>query len=131
MRVDVPGERVNKMTKEICWRDEPDDHNFPAAENYLTLHFARETARGLVGRARYVPMEWFKARDILRASKLPLLGDDHTQVRKNLFRIRDGRALSPVVLVRSSAGLIVADGYHRVCAALHHDHDALVPAKIV
>lgn len=119
------------MTKSIHWQEEPEEHNYPDAENYLTLHFSRETARGLIGRARYAGLEWFKARDILRASGHPLADQDHEQVKKTILKIHAEKFLSPVVLVRSSTRLIIADGYHRVCAVVWHDHDARVPAKIV
>jgi hypothetical protein len=45
-----------------------------------------------------------------------------------------GKQLSPVLLVRGTLGaypLVIADGYHRVCAAYHTDENAEVPCKLV
>lgn len=119
------------MTKAVYWFDEPEDHNYPAAEEYLTLLFSRETARALVDRLRRESVQYFKAKDIFRASKLPHAGISNEQVEKTLEKIEDEKKLSPVLLVRASNGLIIADGYHRVCAVYSHDQDVKVPCKIV
>jgi len=44
-----------------------------------------------------------------------------------------GEKLSPLLLVRASAEgkVVVADGYHRLCAVYGFDEDALIPCKIV
>jgi hypothetical protein len=54
-------------------------------------------------------------------------------VEKNLAKIDSGMKLSPLLLVRdpSNGKVIVADGYHRLCAVYAHDEDALIPCKIV
>ena len=41
--------------------------------------------------------------------------------------------LSPLLLVRNSPNgkVIIADGYHRLCAVYFTDEDALIPCKIV
>lgn len=122
---------MGKMTKAVYWFDEPEDHNYPAAEEYLTLLFSRETARGLVDKLRRERVEYFKAKDIFRASKLPHAGISNEQVEKTLQKIDDEKKLSPVLLVRASTGLIIAYGYHRVCAVYSHDQDVKIPCKIV
>lgn len=119
------------MTKAVYWFDEPEDHNYPAAEEYLTLLFARETARGLTDRLRRENVQYFKAKDIFRASKLPHAGISNEQVEKTLDKIEHDKKLSPVLLVRAGNGLIIADGYHRVCAVYSHDQDVKIPCKIV
>lgn len=119
------------LTKAVYWFDEPEDHNYPAAEEYLTLLFSRETARGMVDRLRRENVQYFKAKDIFRASKLPHAGISNEQVEKTLEKIEDGKKLSPVLLLRSSNALIIADGYHRVCAVYSHDQDVKIPCKIV
>lgn len=119
------------MTKAVYWFDEPEDHNYPAAEEYLTLLFSRETARALVDRLRRESVQHFKAKDIFRASKLSHAGISNQQVEKTLDKIADEKKLSPVLLVRSSNALIIADGYHRVCAVYSHDQDVKIPCKIV
>jgi hypothetical protein len=41
--------------------------------------------------------------------------------------------LSPLLLVRATGNqeVIIADGYHRICAVYSFDEDALIPCKIV
>jgi len=54
-------------------------------------------------------------------------------VMKDQRKIRDGRELSPLLLVRDKAQLrvIIADGYPRLCAVYAFDEDAEIPCKIV
>jgi hypothetical protein len=70
------------------------------------------------------------AKDLLRASTLPLLSPEDSAVARDMKKIQKGKALSPVLLVRGDAyegaALIIADGYHRICAAYHQDEDAEV-----
>jgi len=115
----------------IHWLDEPEEHDYPAAESYLTLLYSEEEARATVAELRVADVVSFKAKDIFRASRLPLLGVSNSHVDKNLEKIKDGRALSPILLARSQGGLIIADGYHRMCAVYLHNEDAEIPAKIV
>jgi hypothetical protein len=75
----------------------------------------------------------FKAKDIFRASGLPLLGINNSHVKADQKRLVAGKKLSPLLLVRqaSSGKVIIADGYHRLCAAYSLDEDASIPCKIV
>jgi hypothetical protein len=54
-------------------------------------------------------------------------------VEKDQEKIRKGKKLSPLLLVRHvrHGKVIVADSYHRLCALYHFDEDALIPCKIV
>jgi hypothetical protein len=72
----------------------------------------------------------FAAKDILRAADLPLLGTEDSEVAADLAKVQDGKVLSPVLLV-AGAPLLIADGYHRVCASYHLDEKALVACRIV
>ena len=78
-------------------------------------------------------MSAFKAKDIFRASGLSLLGVSNAHVEKDRRKIESGRELSPLLLVRDEANgkVVVADGYHRLCAVYSFDEDAVVPCKIV
>jgi len=123
------------MTKrvEILWLGEPEEHNYPAAQSYLRLLYDEPTADGLVSKLRKAPISQFKAKDIFRASDLSLLGISNAHVEKDRQKIESRRALSPLLLVRDAAHgrLIIADGYHRLCAIYSYDEDAVVPCKIV
>jgi hypothetical protein len=116
------------------WKDLPDDHDYPAAEDYLSLITSEAAAKKLARRLRTVPLEHRKAKDLLRASRLPLLAPDNFHVSKDLKKVAAGRLLSPVLLVRGmlrpEIPLIVADGYHRICASYHLDEDADIPCRI-
>jgi hypothetical protein len=117
------------------WKDEPEEHDFPAATDYLTLLFSADEAASLVERLRVGETVHRKAKDILRASGLPLLLPDNAHVREDLAKVADGKHLSPVLLVRGRAvknvPLVVADGYHRICASYHIDENADVPCRLV
>jgi hypothetical protein len=116
--------------KKIEWLDEPEQHDYTAALSYLSLHYPIQASGGLVHALRHAEVEEFKAKDIFRASGLPLLDENNSHVEHNLEKIEDGKKLSPILLVRG-AQLVIADGYHRVCAVYLHDEDALIPCKIV
>jgi hypothetical protein len=126
------GERLNKQVQ-IQWYDEPEDHDYPAAESYLSLLYDEKTAAAYVARLKRAPVSQFKAKDIFRASGLSLLGVSNSHVEKDRKKIHDGRKLSPLLLVRGNGQgrLIIADGYHRLCAVYSLDEDAMIPCKIV
>jgi hypothetical protein len=117
------------------WKDEPDEHDFPAAVDYLSLLFPEQTAASLVDRLKAVEKLDRKAKDLLRASRLPLLPSDNPHVATDLEKVSGGKRLSPVLLVRGQAekgvALLVADGYHRICASYHLDEDANIPCRLV
>lgn len=117
----------------VKWLKEPEDHDYPAAASYLALMFDTAYVASLVKRLRRASVVTFKAKDILRASGLPLLGLGNYHVEKDRARIRKRERLSPLLLVRMTdhSKVIIADGYHRLCAVYSYDEDAIVPAKIV
>jgi hypothetical protein len=118
---------------EITWLSEPEEKNYPAAESYLTLlHVVRE-AKALVRSLRKAEVCQFKAKDIFRASGLSLLGVSNSRVEKDKQKIKDGVALSPILLVRDSqhGKVVIADGYHRLCAVYSFNEDEWIPCKII
>lgn len=117
---------------EIKWLTEPEEHDYPAAEAYLSLLVDEGTARTRVGGLRRAAVTTFKAKDIFRASGVSLLGVSNGHVERDQRKIRAGHALSPLLLVRDSpcGRLIIADGYHRLCAVYSFDEDAVIPCKI-
>ena len=120
------------MKSEIRWLARPEEHNYPAALSYLSLTRDEDAARMLVGRLRKARVSSFKAKDIFRASGLSLLGVSNSHVEKDRAKISKGKPISPLLLVRDKAlgRVIIADGYHRLCAVYSFDEDALVPCKI-
>ena len=123
-----------KMSKkiEIKWLSEPEEHNYPAALSYLCLLYDEQTATIHVDKLKRASIAEFKAKDIFRASGLSLLGISNARVEKDQQKIQSGYQLSPLLLIRDSVNrkVIVADGYHRLCAVYSYDEDAVIPCKI-
>ena len=115
------------------WLKEPEEHDYPAAESYLGLIFDGQTAAKLAKKLKSAPIQEFKAKDIFRASGLALLGPANAHVKADQKKLLEGEKLSPLLLVRQPAPgkVIIADGYHRLCAVYSVDEDAIIPCKIV
>lgn len=122
-----------KKKSEIKWLDAPEDHDYPAAKSYLELLFDGTQVSSYVEKLKKAPITYFKSKDIFRASDLSLLGVSNIHVEKNRQKIDAAEKLSPILLVRDSlqGKVIVADGYHRLCAIYSYDEDAIIPCKIV
>lgn len=116
------------------WKDEPEAHDYPAAADYLSLLLPPAEVRHLVVALQRAPLERRKAKDLLRASSLPLLPPTNPHVAADLAKAAHGEKLSPVLLVRGDADrdlpLVVADGYHRVCASYHLNENADIPCHL-
>jgi hypothetical protein len=114
------------------WLKEPEEQDYPGARSYLSLLYDKRTAKACVNKLKRAPVVEFKAKDIFRASGLPLLPVSNTHVQKDRQRIQSGRALSPLLLIRDSANgkVIIADGYHRLCAVYSYNEDAIIPCKV-
>jgi len=125
--------REGGVKQKIRWFAEPEEHNYPAARSYLRLIYDAPTTERLLRRLRAAPIARFKSRDIFRASQLPLLGLSNEHLRSDQKKIRKGKKLSPLLLVRDTANgkVVIADGYHRLCAVYTFDEDAEIPCKIV
>lgn len=117
----------------VKWLAEPEEHDYPAADSYLRLIINPLDVNGIINDLKETSIFKFKAKDIFRASKLSLLGVSNSHVEKNIKKINKGLPMSPILLVRDlqTRTLIIADGYHRMCAVYNHDEDALIPCKIV
>lgn len=122
-----------KTATVVKWLDEPEEHDFLAAESYLNLIFDTKIAADYTQQFRKAPIVTFKAKDIFRASALSLLGVSNSHVRKNQKKILDNQPLSPLLLVRDKehGKVIIADGYHRMCSVYGFNEDAVIPCKIV
>ena len=116
----------------IRWLAKPEPHDYPAALSYLRLIMDDKAAALQVVRLKRAPMSAFKSKDIFRASGLSLLGVSNSHVEKDLKKIKSKIPLSPLLLVRDVANgkVIVADGYHRLCAVYACDEDAVIPCQI-
>ncbi|HEX9036609.1 MAG TPA: hypothetical protein VF808_06410 [Ktedonobacterales bacterium] len=119
----------------IKWLQEPAEKDYEAAASYLSLVADEATVKKIVANLRKAPMSGAKAKDIMRASRLPLLPPSDVLVARDMAKARAGKPLSPVLLVRGDAArglpLQIADGYHRVCANYHFGDDSEIPCHVV
>ena len=117
----------------IKWKAKPEKHDYMAAASYLSLTMDRPTAKGVAKKLKRAAMAQYPAKDIFRASRLVLLSPSNSHVRKDAQRITAQERLSPLLLYRDERNgiLIIADGYHRLCAVYQFDEDAIIPCKIV
>lgn len=121
------------VTTAIGWLPEPQEHDYAAAASYLGLIYDADEVAGMVARLRDAPITRFKGKDIFRASQLSLLGVSNSHVEKDRKKIRSDEDLSPLLMVRDEphGKVVIADGYHRLCAVYGFDEDAWIDCKIV
>jgi hypothetical protein len=123
------------MTKKanIKWQSGPQEHDYSAAASYLSLTMEPQAAKNVAKKLERAEMSEFAAKDIFRASMLSLLGVSNSHVEKDRAKIIRHERLSPLLLFRDqrNGSLVIADGYHRLCAVYTFDEDAMIPCKIV
>ena len=78
-------------SQQIDWLSDLEEHDYPAAESYLSLIYAKDRAAGITASFRTAPIVQFKAKDIFRASRLSLLGVSNSHVEKDMKKIRKGQ----------------------------------------
>lgn len=116
---------------EKFWLKEPQTHDFPAAEDYLELLFNLDECKASVESLKNAKTITKKAKDILRASALPLLPKKNMHVKANIKIVNGGGKLSPILLVKKDKKLIIADGYHRLCSTYYLSEDLEIPCRLV
>jgi hypothetical protein len=124
------------MSKRIgLWKSAPAREDLEAARIYLSLIYSDAIAGRLARDLARTQTRRATAKDLLRASDLDLLSADESHVKQDLRRIRKGKTLAPVLLIRGDMSrgvpLVIADGYHRICAVCYFDEDAPVACRIV
>lgn len=124
---------ARKKLKEIKWLSDAEGHDYPAAESFLRIIYGEERVANMMIGLRNTPLAKFKAKDLFIASQLPLLGLSNFHVARVRKKIRKGASLSPLLLVRDEQNgkVVIADGYHRLCAIYEFDEDAMIQCKIV
>ena len=124
---------TKRSKKEPRWHDEVEADDFEAAESYLRLIHSNKRSAQLVKALRRAKPARFRAKDIFRASQLSKLGISNLRVARNLKKISEGVPMSPILLVRDEAHgkVVVADGYHRLCAVYKVKEDEWIPCRIV
>ena len=120
--------------QQLIWKRKPEAEDYAGALNFLSLICPDIQCKKLVRALRKAKTIERAAKDLLRAANLPLLERDEPQVDDDLKKINKGKPLAPVLLVRGNmtegAPLIVADGYHRICAICYYDENAPIPCRM-
>ena len=115
------------------WLAEPEDKDYTAARSFLSMLVDPGRLEEVIQRLREAPIGHWAAKDILRAAALPALRPKQSaEVAHEWAKIGAGTPISPVLLVGGlHAQLVVADGYHRVSAALRAAENTLVPGRLL
>jgi hypothetical protein len=105
------------MSKQkLIWKKQPEPGDYAGALKFLMLIYADSKARRLLrGLSKSKNVE-HAAKDLLRASNLPLLPREEAHVEEDLTRIRKGKSLAPVLL--------------RICAICYYDENAPIPCRL-
>lgn len=120
--------------KEIIWLPEVKESNYIDATSYLNLIYSSIEVENIISLLRESELTIFKAKDILRASRLNLLTSNNYHVKINLNEITQEIPLSPLLLIKDKdlkGKLIIADGYHRLCAIYNFNEDFSIHCKLI
>ena len=119
----------------LVWKRKPESEDYDGAHRYMSLLYSDVEAAKLLRALREAKTSEYPAKDLLRASDLPLLPRDEPHVDADLKRIHKGKPLPPILLIRGAmtqgVPLTVADGYHRICAICHYDANAPIRCRMV
>ena len=114
----------------IEWLDDVAEHDYAAAQAYLSLKLEASAAEKVVARLRTASITTRRVNDILRAARLDPAPFDDPGVVKDLTKVIEGKRLSPVLVVSGKRGADIADGYHRVSLVYRIDPYGVVPLKL-
>jgi hypothetical protein len=114
----------------IKWGEAVAEHDYAAAQAYLSIKLPAKSAEKAVAHLRKAKLTRRRANDILRASGLPAAPLDDPGVVKDLIKVIEGRALSPVLVINGEDGTDIADGYHRVSLVYRLDPYGVIPLKL-
>src|SRR5580658_9662569 len=84
----------------VKWLNEVADHDYAAAEAYLSIKLDKASVDKVVARLRKATLTTRRANDILRAAGLTPAPLDDPGVMKDLVKAVEGIKLSPVLVVR-------------------------------
>jgi len=122
--------RAPEIRPVFNWLDDVADHDFDAAEAYLSMRFDDDVVHQLVHNLRNAKITERRANDILRACGHDPLPITDAGVLHNLLKVARGEAMSPVLVVTHDGESDIADGYHRVSLVYQLDPFGVVPLRI-
>ncbi len=114
----------------IEWLDDVAEHDYAAAEAYLSIKLKKDRVAKLIERLRDASVTTRRANDILRAAGLAPAPLDDPGVMKDLIKVIEREQLSPVLVIRDKDGADIADGFHRVSLVYRIDPYGVVPLKL-
>jgi hypothetical protein len=114
----------------IKWAADVADHDYAAAEAYLSLKLGDDAVAKAVQRLHKAALTTRRANDILRAAGLTAAPLDDPGVMKDLIRAIGGDRLSPVLVLGGKKKADIADGFHRVSLVYRLDPYGEVPLKL-
>src|ERR1700737_2359160 len=98
------------------WKKDSERGDYDAALAFLSLIYVPAKVKALIRSLRAAPLIERAARDLLRASDLPLLTADERSVKEDLKKISKGKPLESVLLVTGDMAkgiqLGFAEEYH-------------------
>ncbi len=114
----------------IRWREDVAEHDYAAAEAYLSLQLDERRLAQVVAGLRKAKLTSRRANDVLRAAGLSPAPLDDPGVVKDLIKVIEGEELSPVLVISSHETADIADGFHRVSLVYRIDPYGEVPLKL-
>lgn len=117
-------------TVAIRWREDVAEHDYAAAQAYLSLRLDERRATKIVAALRKGELTKRRANDILRAAGLDPARLEDPGVIKDLIKVIEGKELSPVLVVSGSDRPDIADGFHRVSLVYRVDPYGEVPLRL-
>lgn len=115
----------------INWSPEVKESNYSGATNFLNLVYPFDIVPTLILKLNVQSLREFEAKDIFRASKLNLLPKDNFHVKVTTSFIDNEIQISPILLIKDKGKLVIADGYHRLCAIYHYNENSLIQCQII
>ena len=119
-----------------CWTHTSDDNDFSSALSYLSLCMSKKDAMNAVQALQKKQVngkiEHYAPKDILRAARLDALPADNPEVERRIEMMNKGQKIGPPLIIRGDNGkAIIADGYHRTCAAYLDNMEAPIPCVVI
>ena len=130
MAMDSKAESSTGSPVHIKWAADVADHDYAAAEAYLSLKLGDDAVAKAIRRLREATLTTRRANDILRAAGLTAAPLDDPGVMKDLIKAVEGGRLSPVLILSGKKRTDIADGFHRVSLVYRLDPYTEVPLKL-
>jgi hypothetical protein len=114
----------------IGWADHVAEHDYAAAEAYLSLKLGDDAVAKAIKQLRRAKLCTRRANDILRAAGLTPAPLDDPGVMKDLIKVIEGVRLSPILVISAKKTADIADGFHRVSLVYRLDPYQAIPLKL-